>query len=476
MSEIAGEIDERPAGHGRQARTVALVVAVAFFMQLLDGTIIATSLPQMGESFGVRPVDMSIGITAYMLTMAAFIPLSGWLGDRFGARRIFLLSIVIFTIASLFCGLSQNLWQFVVARALQGTGGALMIPVGSLIVLKNAKKSELVGAIALITWPALTAPVLGPLLGGFITTYASWHWNFFINLPIGALGIALVLRFIPETRDTTSRRLDILGFLLSAGGLTAVLASLETLVHGTLGILEFASLALGALLLAAAAWHFGRVKEPLLDLSTFRVQTFAASSATGGLACRTAISATPFLLPLLFQVGFGVSAIVAGGYVLVYFLGNLTMKTVTTPLLRLIGFRPILVGNGVLNAASIAACGLLTPTTPEALIYGLLFLSGMFRSMQFTAMNSLGFADIGPTQRSSATTLSSMLQQISMLLGVAIAAAALNLSAQFRGLGHVELADFRIAFGLAGLIALVAALSYMQLPKNVASEVSGHKA
>lgn len=215
------------AASGRQAKIVALVVAVSFFMQILDGTIVTTSLPQMAASFGVQPVSMSIGITVYMLTMAAFIPLSGWLGDRFGARRIFLMSIAVFTGASLFCGLSGSLAEFVLWRAVQGAGSALMTPVGRIIVLKNARKSELVQAIALITWPALTAPVIGPVLGGFITTYASWHWNFLINIPIGILGIALVLRFVPEQRETNPGRLDLMGFALSAAGLTFLLAALE---------------------------------------------------------------------------------------------------------------------------------------------------------------------------------------------------------------------------------------------------------
>lgn len=215
------------AASGRQAKIVALVVAVSFFMQILDGTIVTTSLPQMAASFNVQPVSMSIGITVYMLTMAAFIPLSGWLGDRFGARRIFLMSIAVFTGASLFCGLSGSLAEFVLWRAVQGAGSALMTPVGRIIVLKNARKSELVQAIALITWPALTAPVLGPVLGGFITTYASWHWNFLINIPIGILGMALVLRFVPEQRETNPGRLDFLGFILSAAGLTFLLAALE---------------------------------------------------------------------------------------------------------------------------------------------------------------------------------------------------------------------------------------------------------
>ncbi|NYJ08998.1 EmrB/QacA subfamily drug resistance transporter [Rhizobium leguminosarum] len=460
------------AASGRQAKIVALVVAVSFFMQILDGTIVATSLPQMAASFDVQPVSMSIGITVYMLTMAAFIPLSGWLGDRFGARRIFLMSIAVFTAASLFCGLSGSLTEFVLWRAVQGAGSALMTPVGRIIVLKNARKSELVQAIALITWPALTAPVIGPVLGGFITTYASWHWNFLINIPIGILGMALVLRFVPEQRETDPGRLDFAGFVLSAAGLTFLLAALELSVKWDGGLLPLAA---GIVLSVMATRHFLAVDNPLLDLSAFRVQTFSMSTLSAGTACRVAINATPFLLPLLFQLGFGLSSIAAGTYLLVYFLGNLGMKTVTTPLLRFFGFRIVLVFNGLIAALSIAACGFLTPDTPQFFIHALLFLAGLSRSMEFTALNTLAFADIGPAQRSSASTLSSMLQQVSMLLGVAVAAAVLNIASALRGADNPVLADFRWAFVVVGAIGVMSSLRFLQLPAEAGAEVSGHR-
>ncbi|NKL96255.1 MFS transporter [Rhizobium leguminosarum] len=464
------------AAGGRQAKIVALVVAVSFFMQILDGTIVTTSLPQMAASFGVQPVSMSIGITVYMLTMAAFIPLSGWLGDRFGARRIFLMSIAVFTGASLFCGLSGSLAEFVLWRAVQGAGSALMTPVGRIIVLRNARKSELVQAIALITWPALTAPVIGPVLGGFITTYASWHWNFLINIPIGILGIALVLRFVPEQRETNPGRLDLVGFVLSAAGLTFLLAALELSVKWDGGLLPIISmLAAGIVLSVMATRHFLAVDNPLLDLSAFRIQTFSMSTLSAGTACRMAINATPFLLPLLFQLGFGLSSIAAGTYLLVYFLGNFSMKAVTTPLLRFFGFRTVLGVNGLIAALSIVGCGFLSPETPPFFIHALLFLAGLSRSMEFTALNTLAFADIGPAQRSSASTLSSMLQQVSMLLGVAVAAAVLNIASAFRGADNPVLADFRWAFVVVGVIGVVSSLRFLQLPAEAGAEVSGHR-
>jgi EmrB/QacA subfamily drug resistance transporter len=468
--------EEDDVESSRRAKIVALVVAVSFFMQILDGTIVTTSLPQMAASFGVQPVSMSIGITVYMLTMAAFIPLSGWLGDRYGARRVFMASIAVFTIASLLCGFSDGLAEFVVARAVQGAGSALMTPVGRIIVLKNARKSQLVQAIALITWPALTAPVIGPLLGSFITTYASWHWNFLINLPIGVLGMALILRFVPEQREEEAGRLDVLGFVLSASGLTFLLAALELSVKWHGGLLPILLMMLAGIVLSVMATrHFLRASNPLLDLSAFGAQTFAIATLSAGTASRVAINATPFLLPLLFQLGFGLSSIEAGAYLLVYFLGNLGMKAVTTPLLAKLGFRTVLFFNGLIAALSIVACGFLAPETPRFIIYALLMIAGLSRSMEFTALNTLAFADINPAQRSSASTLSSMLQQVSMLLGVAIAAAALNISVSLRGVEGPGLVDFRFAFLVVGAIGIISSLRFLQLAPDAGAEVSGHK-
>ncbi|AEH87859.1 major facilitator superfamily MFS_1 [Mesorhizobium opportunistum WSM2075] len=318
------------------ARRVALIVAIAFFMQLLDSTIISTSLPQMGASFGVPAVAMSIGITIYMLTMAVFVPLSGWLADRFGARNIFLVAIALFTLASLACGFSQNLTEFVAARAVQGLGSALMTPVGRILVLRNASKSELLNATALITWPALFAPVVGPVLGGFITTYLSWHWNFFINIPLGAIGLALVARFIPGDREADPKPLDWPGFFLTSAGLALLLYGLERIAHPEDGVLPTVLLIVAGIIVSwLAARHLRRAPHPLLDLSSFKVLTFAISTLAAGTIFRVAINATPFLLPLLFQVGFGLSPVDAGMMILAYFLGNLGMDDADLAAFRL---------------------------------------------------------------------------------------------------------------------------------------------
>lgn len=476
MTDTASSQQPTDAASSQQSRLVALVVAVAFFMQMLDGTIVTTSLPQMAQSFGIQPVAMSIGITIYMLTMAVFIPISGWLGDRFGARNVFLSAIAIFTLASLACGLSQTLTQFVAARAVQGLGSALMLPVGRLIVLKNARKDQLVQAVALITWPALFAPVIGPVLGSVITTYFSWHWNFLINIPLGILGMALVARFVPDQREDVARKLDIPGFILSSGALVLLLSGLEAFADGTADtITTVALLAAGAVVSAFATRHLLRAKDPLLDLSAFKVQTFAISTLTAGTASRLAVNSTPFLLPLFFQIGYGFSPIKTGTFIFVYFLGNLGMKTLTTPILRWCGFRTVLVINGIIAAVSVAACALLSTDTPEVLILALLIIAGLSRSMQFTALNTIGFADINASQRSSASTLSSIQQQVSTLLGVAVAAAALNISQLMRGSTEMAFTDFRVAFVVIGVIGLSSALYFAVLPADAGAEVSGHK-
>lgn len=457
------------------ARRVALIVAIAFFMQFLDSTIISTSLPQMGASFGVSAVAISIGITVYMLTMAVFVPLSGWLADRFGARNIFLLAIVLFTLASLACGVSQNLTQFVAARVVQGLGSALMTPVGRILVLRNASKSELLNATALITWPALFAPVIGPVLGGFITTYLSWHWNFFINIPLGVVGLVLVARFIPGDREADPKPLDWPGFFLTSAGLALLLYGLERIAHPEDGVLPTVLLVVAGIVIGwLAVRHLRGAPHPLLDLSSFKVLTFAISTLAAGTIFRVAINATPFLLPLLFQVGFGLSSVDAGLMILAYFLGNLGMKTVTTPTLRRFGFRSVLVVNGLIASAAIMACAAISPQTPQALVVALMLIAGLSRSMQFTALNTLAFADIDAAQRSSAATLSSMLQQVAMLFGVAVAAAILNLSQIARDRPALDLVDFRVAFLAIGAIGLVAALRFLVLPRGAGAEVSGH--
>ncbi len=454
---------------------MAGIVAVSFFMQALDGTIIATSLPAMAADFRTDVVSLNVGFTAYLLAMAVCIPPAGWLADRLGARNVFLGAIVLFTLSSLACALAEGLWTFAAARIAQGVGGALMTPVGRQIVLRNTPKSELVHAIALITWPALIAPVVGPVLGGWITTHAGWRWNFLLNLPIGALGLALTVLFLVGGERERRRPFDGRGFLLTAGAMASILVGLELLSQdagGTAAALALAGLALGGL----AVRHLRRVADPLIDLRVLSTRTFALSSLATGTAARMVINATPFLLPLLFQVGLGLGAVETGSLMLVYFLGNLAMKAATTRTLRRFGFRTLLVVNGIVASLAVAGFALVDAATPRPLLLALLFAAGLTRSMQFTALNTLTFADVEPAMRGAATTFSSMTQQLSALLAVAVAAFLIRLSVLV-GTGTLEAAatlrDVHAALAILGAIGVLVSLRYLVLARDAGLEVSG---
>jgi EmrB/QacA subfamily drug resistance transporter len=404
--------------HFSRSTAIALLVAGAFFMENLDGTVIVTALPQMADSFGVHPVDLNIGISAYVLTLAVLIPASGWVADRLGACRVFAAAIIIFTAASIICGLCESLATFTAARILQGVGGAMMVPVGRLVVLRSTAKHELIGAIATITWPGLAAPVLGPPLGGFITTYASWHWIFFLNAPLGLIALILALRLIPNAKEPT-KPFDRIGFTLTGVACFALIYGLDLVSRDGASWLA-ASLSIASALIAGGlgVLHARRKTHPLLDLRALSVRSYAVT-IWGGSLFRIAISAIPFLLPLLFQVGFGFSPVESGLLVLAVFAGNLVMKPLTTPILRRSSFRTILITNGLLNAAGIFACAFLTPATPVFAIVALLFVGGMTRSMQFTALSTLAFAEVPEDAMSGANTLFNMAQQAAMGMGIA---------------------------------------------------------
>jgi EmrB/QacA subfamily drug resistance transporter len=457
------------------ARRIALIVAGAFFMQNLDGAIINTSLPQIASSFGVQPVDTNVGITAYILSLAAFIPLGGWSADRFGAKPVFATAIVIFTIASLACGLATSLWPFTAARAVQGIGAALMAPVGRTLVLRNTDKTSLIEATALTVWPALIAPVIGPLFGGLITTYISWRWNFLLNLPLGAIGLACVVAFIPDQRDAEPTRLDAYGFVLSAAALMSLLYGLERMAHGGQNwTVAAVAIVGGAILSVLSIRHLKATTDPLVDLSSFQWPTFAVSTLDGSIF-RIAIQATPFLLLLMLQLGFGLNPWQAGIFVLVYFSGNLVMKSATTKILRSFGFRNVVIANGIVVFCTIVGCGLLTPGTPWLVTALVLFAAGLTRSMQFTTFSTLVFADVLPAQRSSASTLFNMSQQVSIGLGVATAAIVLEASRTFHGEAAVSLADFHLAFFIFAFVVLGATLLATRLPRDAGAELSGHR-
>ncbi|WP_449396064.1 MFS transporter [Devosia riboflavina] len=451
---------------GVRVDSVALIVAGALFMQMLDATIIVTAIPAMAESFGVPPLSMGVGITTYMLTVAILIPAAGWLADRIGARSVFLWAIVIFTLGSVLCGVAQDLPQFISARILQGIGGAFMVPVGQIIVLRLAERPQLVRVLSLLSWPALFAPVVGPTIGGFITTYFSWRWTFLINIPLGAISLALSAWLIPDDGYRNKVPLDWLGLILSSLGLGALLSGLESMVHvGGHGAVTAGLIVTGIVLCALATLHMARTAHPLLDLSIMRVKTFALSNLLAGSYYRIALNTMPFLLPLLFQIGFGMTAFEAGSLMVAYFAGNLAVRVITTPVLERFGFRLAMVINGVLSAVAIGLCTLLTADTPAILVVALMVLGGATRSMQYTALNVLAFIDIGPEQRSSASTLSTTLMQITILLGVVVGSLSLSLFQALRGAASLDLVDFQLSFAALVVVTLISAVQMRHIPK-----------
>ena len=467
-----------PAAARGAAGAVTLLVAGAMFMEMLDGTVIATALPGIARTFGVSPVELNLGMTAYLVSLAVFIPISGWVADRLGGRTVFAGAIAVFTFASLLCGLSHTLWSFIAARLLQGLGGAAMVPVGRLIVLRMTDKANLMRAMNTIVWPGLVAPVLGPPLGGFIVLHLSWPWIFFLNIPLGLAGIALTLLLVPNERPPgAARPLDFVGFVLSGAALVLIVHGVDTLGGPGAWRVPLGEVVAGLVIGAAGVRHFRRHPTPLLDLSPLAIPTFAVV-VWGGSLLRIAIGTLPFLLPLLFQIGFGLDALRSGELVLFVFAGNLAMKMATVRILGRFGFRPVMVANGVLAALAIAACALIGPATPTVIVALILFAGGAFRSMQFSALAFIQFVDVPPDRLTAANTLGAMLQQLMLGMGVVAGAALLNTSAVLHGraVGVPELADFRVAFIVAGMVALVGLFDSVRLAPDAGRAVSGARA
>jgi len=454
---------------------VALTVACSLFMENLDGTVIATALPAMAVSFGDTPVRLSLGITVYMISLAIFIPISGWVADRFGARTVFRIAIAVFTLGSIFCGLCNNLPELALARVVQGVGGAMMVPVGRLILLRSVAKTELVRAMAYLTVPALLGPVLGPPVGGFFTTYATWRWIFFLNVPIGILGMTLVSIFIENYKEEETPPLDWAGFLLSGGALAGLVYGLDLIGRSTaspavIGAILGVSLTAGAVSL----WHFRRHPHPLLDLSLLQIPTYAVS-VTGGSIFRVGAGAVPFLLPLMLQVGFGWSAFTSGLLTCATALGSFTMKFTARPILRGFGFRRVLIGNGIVSSLSIMLCALFQVATPYLFILAILLIGGFFRSLQYTSLNTVAYADIVPAKMSVASSAASMMQQLSNGVGVAAGALLLQLMQLWGGNDTPTTTDFHLSFALTGLISLSSVLIFRRLDPAAGAEVSGHR-
>jgi EmrB/QacA subfamily drug resistance transporter len=456
---------------------IAFLVACAFFMEMLDGSVIATALPQMAQTFHDNPVNLSIGMSAYLLTLAIFIPASGWIADRFGSKTVFLSAIAIFTAASVLCGVSNSLWEFTAARVVQGIGGAMMVPVGRLVVLRSADKSNLVNLMQFVTVPGLIAPVLGPPVGGFITTFSSWRWIFFLNIPLGIIGIALVAAFMVNHKATERRAFDTPGFLLSGSGLASMLFGLDQLGRPQADpILTSVLIGGGAIVLAFAFVHLRRAEHPLIDLTLFRIPTFGLTTLVAGTGFRIVIGATPFLWPLMFQVGFGMSAFASGGLVIACAAGDLGMKLYARQILRKFGFRNVLVYNGLLVGLALLLCVTFSAAMPIVIIALVLFLIGILRSVQFGSFMALTYVDIPPARMSAASSLSSTIQQMAFGLGVAFGALALHAAALVNRnpAQTYTVADFRLAFVAAAALAIFSALAFSRLDPDAGADASGH--
>jgi len=461
------------------SRAAVLTVAGVFFLLLLDSSILNTSLPQVAFSMGVQPLALSPTITGYLLASVVAMPLSGWLASKFGGRRVYLLAVAVFMLASVLCGLSTSLWELIAARVLQGAAGGLMFTVGRALAIRDAPKSELLAITSLLVWPALLAPVLGPPLGGLVTTYISWRWNFLLNLPLGFVALALIAKFVPPDVLAKELPMDWLGAILTATGLGLLFGGLELTVLAAanperwpVAIFLAGS---GAILLVLAYRHLKRARHPVISLSPLKVKTFRLATSSAGTFSSACLHATPYLLPLGLQVGFGLSAAVAGAMLLPYFLGNLLMKSVTTPLLRLAGFRVVLLVDGALAMLLVGAFSLLSPQTPFAVTIGILFLAGASRSMLFTAINTLAFVDVNQSERGHAATLTSISQSLGQTLGITGAALLLAGAQAYHAGAALNASDFRIAFVGVALIGLLSLLPYLRLSAQDGHEVIGIK-
>lgn len=444
-----------------------LIVATALMMENIDSTVISTSLPAIAKDLGTNPIHLKLALTSYLLALAIFIPASGWMADRIGARKVFRAAIVVFAIGSIACAMSTNLGELVAARVLQGMGGSMMVPVGRLIVLRVTPKAGLVGALAWLTVPALLGPVLGPPLGGFITTYFHWRWIFWVNIPIAVAGVVLVTMFIPKIGVQEERRpFDLAGFLLAGPGLASFLTGLTLSGLSLATPLFIGTLTLGGLaLILAYARHAYRVTDPLVDLRLFRYDTFRIASI-GGTLFRVGGGATPFLLPLLFQLGFGLSPFQSGMMTFATGAGAIFMKFMAQRILQLWGFRRVLSVNAVIAASFLFAPAFFTADTPYLLMVGTLFAGGLSRSLQFTSITAMAYAEVPSDRLSSATSFNSVLQQLSGSIGITIAAFGLEAAQQMIGGDSLSAVHFPMVFALVALVSLSSDVFFLRLPRD----------
>ncbi len=455
-------------------RTIALIIASAMFMEQLDATVLTTALPTMAHDFGVSAPNMSVALTAYLLSLAIFIPASGRVADWLGSKVVFRAAIVVFVLGSVLCAQAPNLTLFVLARAFQGLGGAMMMPVGRLVLLRSVERRDMVSAMSWLLVPAMIGPILGPPVGGFIVTYLDWRWIFYINLPIGILGFILVTLFIDDFKGDKLERFDTLGMVFSGTALGCLFLGFELASHEGQVRLSLGLLTIGAVFGAAYIAHAKRVRSPILDLSLMRLPSFGLSVIAGALT-RITQGAHPFLLPLMLQLGFGLSALQSGTIVIATAVGSVLMKGFAPKLLRRYGFRNTLIVNGIAASGMYALCAVFRPDWPYPLMFAILVVCGSFMSFQFTAYNTVAFDEVPASRMSAATSFYTTFQQLMLSVGICVAATTLQASMLLRGHIHPGLNDFSAAFLIVTGISMVATVWNLRFSADAGAEISGQK-
>jgi EmrB/QacA subfamily drug resistance transporter len=465
------------AGSSATARKFSLAIPITIagsqFMEGLDSTILGTSLPQMADSLGATPAELSLAITSYLLSLAVFIPVSGWIADRFGARQVYCTAILLFTFGSVLCGLSRNIEMLIGARILQGFGGAMMSPVGRLIILRSFPKEDLLKAMNYMLVPGLTGPMLGPVIGGFITTYFSWHWIFFINIPIGIGGIVLTLRLIENIAMPRPSAFDFKGFVIIGLGLAVAQLAIENLGRGMIAVEAEIGLLVAAPLILFTYYRYAWGREgAVLNLSLFQVRSFAVAVGAGAF-CRIGVGAMPFLMPLLFQLGWGLDPFHSGMLSFVSSAGDVLIVFGVRPILRLLGARTVLIGNEILIGGAIAGLSLFDAHSSYWLLIPYLFLFGLLRSLQYTCLSTLAYADLNPTLMSQGTSISSVAMRLFMSAGIAIAATLISILVPYER--PIVTGDFAPIFVIFGVIVLLSIWGFARLRRSDGMEITGHR-